>query len=78
MENNMKELSMENLANVTGGLVVVGKEKKKYWLVRQDGSVIGPAPDEETAIRFAKTFATSPEVITLDDYKKRFGRDLVW
>ena len=51
---------------------------KQIWLVRQDGSVIGPAPTVESAKEFAKGFNVSPTVITKEEYKARFGRDLVW
>lgn len=74
----MEELKLNEMEKVSGGLVVDDPEANKYWIVRQDGTVIGPAPTEEQAISFAKQFNTSPDVITMDQYKEKFGRDLVW
>ena len=73
----MKELKPEEMEKIIGGYVVEDSNNK-YWIVRQDGSVIAPAPDKEKAIEFAKTFNTSPTVITAEEYKIHFGRDLVW
>lgn len=78
MENTNKELSMEEMEKGTGGLVVWDETKEKYWVVAQDGTVLGPAPDEKSAVSFANTFNTSPMIITMEEYKKHFGRDLVW
>ena len=47
-------------------------------LIRQDGSVISPAPDRESAISFAKAFSISQDVMTLEEYRKHFGRKLEW
>ena len=78
MANERKVLSLEEMKGVSGGLVVSDEKEKKYWVVREDGTVIGPAPDEANAADFAKAFGLSQRVITLEEYKKRFGRDLVW
>lgn len=75
---NMKELNMEELKDVSGGYLVEDPENNKVWLVRQDGTVIAPVPSTEKGIEFAKDFGTSPTILTMDTYKKRFGRDLVW
>ena len=69
-------IDQNDLEKVTGGYVV--EDGKNYWIVRQNGSVISPAPDREKAMEFAKTFNTSPTVISVEEYKKIFGRDLVW
>ena len=78
MADMSRKLTLEDMEKVSGGLVVVDDANGKYWVVREDGSVIGPAPDEEHAVGFAKGFNVSPTVITLEQYKKKFGRDLVW
>ena len=75
---NRKELTAEDVKKVNGGLVVQDEAEKKYWVVGQDGKVLGPAPDEKAAILYAKILNTSPKVITMEEYKKIFGRDLVW
>ena len=58
--------------------MVKDPENNKFWVVRQDGTVIGPAPDEKSAVSFAKAFSVSQTVISLEDYKERFGRELEW
>ena len=76
--NNTKELNLSEMEKVNGGYVVNDEANSKYWIVRQDGSVIAPAPSLEKAQEFAKDFQTSPSVMTMEEYKKHFGRDLVW
>lgn len=78
MEEKIRSLNPRELEDVSGGFVVNDPEENKFWIVRQDGSVIGPAPSRENAVEFAKAFNTSPEVITREEYKMKFGRDLVW
>ena len=78
MEDWKKELKLDDMAQVSGGLVVDNGTGDKYWIIRQDGTVIGPAPTLDDAVVFAKVLNTSQDVITLEEYKKRFGRDLVW
>lgn len=74
----MEELNLNEMEKVSGGYVVDDPEKNKFWIIRQNGTVIAPAPNEEQAMEFAKQFGTSPTVITMDEYKAKFGRDLVW
>ena len=76
--NNTREINLDEMGKVSGGYVVNDEANNKFWIVRQDGSVIAPAPSMEKAIEFAKDFQTSPSVMTMDEYKKHFGRDLVW
>ena len=73
-----KYISPEDLEKVTGGCVVYDPDEDKYWIVRQDGTVIAPVPTREKAVEFAKAFSTSPDVITMEEYRKKYGRDLVW
>ena len=76
--NNTKEINLNEMEKVNGGYVVNDETNNKYWIVRRDGSVIAPAPSLEKAQEFAKDFQTSPTVMTMEEYKKHFGRDLVW
>ena len=78
MSNERRPLTLEEMEQVTGGYVVKDPEQDKFWVVRQDGTVIGPAPDEKSAVSFAKAFNVSQDVITLDEYKEKFGRELEW
>ena len=73
-----KYISPEDLEKVTGGCVVYDPDEDKYWIVRQDGTVIAPVPTRDKAVEFAKAFSTSPDVITMEEYRKKYGRDLVW
>ena len=77
-EITMENLNLNEMEAITGGLVVADPEQNKFWIIRQNGTVIAPAPTEELAIEFARQFQTSPTVITKEEYKTRFGRDLVW
>ena len=74
----MKDIDLKDLEKASGGMVVADAEGEKYWIVRQDGSVVAPAPTLEQAIEFAKALNTSATVMTLSEYKAHFGRDLVW
>ena len=74
----MERIEPDDLDKVTGGYVVDDSYSNKYWIVRQNGTVIAPAPSLELAIEFAKEFRTSPSVLTMEEYKAKFGRDLVW
>ena len=76
--DNAREINFDEMKKVSGGYVVNDEANNKYWIVRQDGSVIAPAPSVEQAQEFAKEFQTSPTVMTMEEYKKHFGRDLVW
>jgi len=78
MKDWKEELKLSEMDQASGGLVVDNGTGDKYWIVRQDGTVIGPAPNLDDAVSFAKAFNTSQDVITMEEYKKRFGRDLVW
>ena len=66
------------MKKVSGGVVVADEDEKIWYIVRQDGTVIGPAPSEDKAIEFAKTMNVSTELLTKEEYKTRFGRELVW
>ncbi|MCR5269381.1 MAG: bacteriocin [Lachnospiraceae bacterium] len=81
MLNDMKalnELTEEQLQQISGGYVVADEVNKKYYIVRQDGSVIAPAPSAEKAAEFAKAYNVSKTVMTTEEYKKHFGREFEW
>ncbi len=75
-ERTFVELSDLHLEDVSGGVIV--EDGNRFWLVRQDGTVIAPAPSREKALEFAKGFSISTEILTREGYLKRFGRELVW
>ena len=75
---NRNEMSQEEMDQINGGVIVDDGDGEKFWLVRQDGTVIAPTPGMQKAIEMAHTFNISTEVLTKEEYKKRFGRDLVW
>lgn len=75
---NAYELSPEVMEKVSGGLVVDDGDGQKFWLVRQDGTVISPVPGKDKAQEFAKAYSISSSVITKEEYRKLFGRDLKW
>ncbi len=72
----MKVVNTEELENVAGGLIVDDKAANKFWIIKQNGDVIAPSSSREKAIEAAKAFNTSTQIITREEYKKRFGRDL--
>ncbi len=77
-EMDTTKLNMEEMEKATGGYVVDNGTGDKYWVVRQDGKVIGPAPTLNNAIDFAKAFGVSATVMTLEEYKNFFGHELKW
>jgi hypothetical protein len=76
--NEPKQLNLDEMEKISGGYVVSDPENNKFWIIRQNGTVIAPAPNEAKAIEFAKDFGTSPTILTLDQYKAKFGRELKW
>ncbi len=74
----MVNLSLDDVQLVTGGYVIEDKKTNKYWLVRQNGTVISLAPSKEKALEFIKAFNESATIMSLEEYKEHFGRDLVW
>jgi hypothetical protein len=80
MEKDVKvvELSDITLEEVAGGVIVDDGDGRKFWLVRQDGTVISPVPGRENAIEFAKAYNISQQVLTKEEYARCFGRELAW
>ena len=52
IENNFEKLDDLDLQEVPGGVIVDDGDGQKYWLIRQNGTVIAPAPSKEKAIEF--------------------------
>ena len=73
----MQELNLEQMEQIDGGVIVDTGDEKQLYIVRQDGTVVGPAP-KNMAESFAKTLSVSTEVITAEEYEKRFGRPFIW
>jgi hypothetical protein len=78
MTNEFKKLDDLELEEVSGGVIVDDGDGKKFWLVRQDGTVISPVPSREQAIDFAKAYNISPNIMTREEYARHFGRELRW
>ena len=80
MKEELKALgfSDSDLENVSGGIIVAEAGNQKYWLVRQNGTVISPVPTLEKAQEFAKAYGISTSVLSRDEYKAKFRWDLVW
>ena len=78
MKKIIEEMDAEDLTNVSGGLIVDDGDGKKYWLVRQNGTVISPVPGLKKAQDFIKAYGEDTRVISKEEYRKLYGRDLVW
>ena len=76
-DSKLQAISLEELEGISGGLVVADTDGK-FWLVRENGTVIAPIRTEDQAVDFAKAYGVSTRVITTEEYKTRFGRDLSW
>ncbi len=73
-----KKMSDQELKAVSGGAIVDDGDGKKFWLIRQDGTVISPVPGREKAIEFAKAYNISTQVMTKEEYARHYGRELAW
>jgi hypothetical protein len=40
--------------------------------------VISPVPSKEKAVDFAKAYNISQQIMTKEEYARRFGRELAW
>ena len=78
IENNFKKLDDLDLQEVSGGVIVDDGDGEKFWLVRQNGTVIAPVPSKEKAIEFAKAYSISTQIMTKEEYARHFGRELRW
>ncbi len=71
-------LNDQQLGEASGGVIVADGDGQKFWLVRQDGTVISPVPGKEKAIEFAQAYHISTKIMTKEEYARHFGRELVW
>ncbi|MCR5687907.1 MAG: hypothetical protein K6G58_07805 [Lachnospiraceae bacterium] len=78
MDINKNDLTPEELEQVSGGYVIKDEKMNKYGVLRQDGTLLAPAPTLDKAVEYVKSFHVSPQVMTPEEYKDRFGRDLKW
>ena len=75
-EKKMQELNLDEMDKVSGGLIVKDAATNKYWVTKDDGVVVFPAPNKACAVDLAKALKVETEIITLEEYKKRFGHEL--
>ena len=80
MKEELKALGLSDsdLEGVSGGVIVVEAGNQKYWLVRQNGTVISPVPTLEKPQELAKAYGIITKVLTRDEYKSMVGRELTW
>lgn len=78
MSKEMKALEDLTMEEVSGGVIVDDGDGKKFWLVRQNGTVISPVPSREKAVEFAAAYGISTQIMTKEEYARHFGRALVW
>jgi hypothetical protein len=78
MSKEMKKLDDLTMEEVSGGVIVDDGDGKKFWLVRQNGTVISPVPSKEKAVEFAAAYGISTQIMTKEEYARHFGRELVW
>lgn len=71
-------LSDQQAEKVSGGVIVDDGDGQKFWLIRQDGTVIAPVPGKEKAVEFAQVYHISPQIMTKEEYARHFGRELIW
>ena len=71
------ELNLEELGEVAGGLIVDPGVKYDYRIVDDTtGEVLDRWYGTKDAVRSAADHGVSREIITLEEYKKRFGKEL--
>ena len=71
------ELNLEELGEVAGGLIVDPGVKYDYRIVDDTtGEVLDRWYGTQNAVRSAADHGVSREIITLEEYKKRFGKEL--
>ena len=71
------ELNLEELGEVAGGLIVDPGNIFDYRIVDDTtGEVLDKWYGTDNAVRSADDHGVSREIITLEEYKKRFGKEL--
>ena len=78
MSEEMEKLTEQEVEGVSGGVIVDDGNGQKFWLVRQDGTVISPVPSREKAVEFAQAYHISTQIMTKEEYARHFGRELAW
>ena len=78
MSKEMEMLNDQQVEEVSGGVIVDDGDGQKFWLIRQDGTVISPVPGKEKAIEFAQAYHINTKIMTKEEYTRHFGRELVW
>ena len=78
MSEEMKKLTEQEVEGVSGGVIVDDGNGQRFWLVRQDGTVISPVPSREKAVEFAQAYHISTQIMTKEEYARHFGRELAW
>ena len=77
-ENNLQKLNEEELENISGGVIVAiasGYGGTDYYLCDEKnyGRVLAPFPrNVDAAKKWAPDYGVSAEVITPEEYEKRF------
>ncbi|MBR2256003.1 MAG: bacteriocin [Blautia sp.] len=74
-DKKMQELSLDELAHVTGGLIV--ETEKKYYLVDDKTGAVKASNTSLNAVQMGASLEKqSGKVISEREYKKRFGKAL--
>ena len=80
MKKNLEneELELDALENVSGGLIVDCGDFRHYRIVSDEtGEILdSDRATKKTAGRTAEFLNVSTEIISMDEYKKRFGKDI--
>ncbi len=80
MKKNLEneELELDTLENVSGGLIVDCGFARDYRIVDdKTGEILdSDCFAKKSAVRTAHDLNVSREIISMDEYKKRFGRDI--
>jgi hypothetical protein len=73
----MEELNVERLENVNGGIIVQGESYEGYFIIDPNtGDVIGQRYHFGDAEKFARSHDQTVTVITKEQYKKRYNKDI--
>ncbi len=78
MSNEFQKLGDQQVEEICGGIIVEEGDGEKYWVVRQDGTVIAPAPSKEKAVEYAQAYHIITKIMTKEEYFNHFGRELAW
>ena len=79
MNKNLEneELDLEKLEGVSGGLIVDPGYMRRYQIVDdKTGEILAHNWSNKNARKTAENLNVSTEVISMAEYKKRFGKDI--